>query len=756
MKSYDNTPEELELAPWATRAMMLYGVNVNLQRAIPSIVDGLKPIHRRILYSILKKHNDGFVTVATSIGDTIHYSPHGNIGMKDIYARLAQPFSNNVPLLTAKGNCGTPIAGNDAAAERYWSVKLSKFTLDVLFDEFDGKVNMRPNYDNTDLEPITLPAKFPVILLNGSNGIGYTLSSDCLPYNLSEIADATIKLIRNPRANITLIPDSPTGCDIIVNSETSFTMQSSFEIDNVNYTITFKNTPYGEYFSKIDDELCKIQLSPSPIHEILSANDESDLLENKIRYIVRCKPGNMYNVLNKLLKRIRGFRAPMSTLNVNVVDAGFKMKKLSPQQILLRWIANRMREKRSFYLRELVEKTTKHNMLEGKLHMLSPENLNKTIKIFRSCESKDEIIEALVAGYNGKISTSQANYISELKLYQLTSGEYKKTNDELKKVDERIAWVHSVVEDPEQIKDVIVDELKTIKKNYGYPRRSKILNLKSNDAHNVNIVQILEDGSVMFNDTEDPEHLSSDITPITGDDVCLIDDLGQFLWVNVNDIEHNTQFTLTSIGRTQMGRCIAAISNKDHDIILLSNKGRIKLMPMDRIPSNQSKKPLVPLMEDERIVSVLDIAEPSHDLLVYTSDGLGKRFKLSDLNKTTTVDSQGQFLITEHETAGIFPINPNKQWLVYVTRLGRIRVNHQKFLGTGKKFDGVKPIIKLSPQDDLIAVFCTEKDKSITLHHADGRITTVNIDSIEPSTMSMPPIRPKHVPATKVLRATLS
>ena len=755
MKPFENIPELLELGPWATRAMMLYGVNVNLQRAIPSIVDGLKPIHRRILYSIYKKHGAGNVTVATSVGETIHYSPHGNLGMKDVYARLAQPFSNNIPLLTPNGNCGTAVAGNDAAADRYWSVRISPFALDVLFDEFDGKVNMRPNYDNTDFEPITLPSKFPVILLNGSNGIGYTLSSDCLPYNINEIADATIKLLKNPNAKVKLIPDSPTGCDIIVNSDTSYTMQSTFEIDNLNYTITFKNTPYGEYLTKIDDELCKIQTSPSPIKEIITADDESDLIAGKIRYIVRCKPGNMYKVLNTLFRRVRGFRAPMSTLNVNVVDTGFKMRKLSPEQILVRWIQNRLREKRSFYLRELVDKTTEHNMLEGKLFMLSPENLDKTIKIFRACNSRDEIIEALVKGYPGRITTSQANYVSELKMYQLTSGEYAKTKEKLQQVSDRIAWVRSVVDNPDKIKEVIADEIKTIKNKYGFPRRSKILNMNES-AGNVKIIQILADGSVMFNETEDPEHMTSDITPITGDSVCLIDEHAHFTWVDTNTIEQNKQFTLTSIGKLPMGKCVAAVSNKDHDIILLSNQGRIKLMSIDKIPSNQSSKPLVPLNDDEYIVSVLDISDPSQDLLMYTSDGLGKRIKLSDLNKVSSVDAQGQFLITGHDTAGIFPINPNKPWLVYVTKLGRMRVNHQKFLGTSKKFGDVKPIIKLSPQDDLIAVFCTEKEKTVTLYHVDGRITSVHVDSIEPSTMSMPPTKPKHVPAVKLLRATIS
>ena len=751
-----NNPGELELSDYATRAMMLYGVNVNLQRAIPCLSDGLKPIHRRILYSIYRNHGKNQVTVASSIGETIHYSPHGELTMRDVYAGLSQPFSNNIPLLFADANYGTATVGKDAAAARYWSVKLAKFTLDVMFDEFDNTVNMRPNYDNTDVEPITLPCKFPVILLNGSNGIGYTLSSDCLPYNPNEIADATIKLLKNPNAKIHLVPDSPTGCDIIIKDEFTFIMQSSFEIDNVNYTITFKNTPFGEYLANIDEALCKIQLGPNPIKEIISADDESILIENKVRYVIRCKPGNMYRVVDTLFRRVPGFRVSLSTRNMNVVDTNFHMRKLQPDQILLLWIQNRLKEKRSFFLRELVTKTTEHNMLLGKLLMLSPENLNKTIKIFRSCKSKDEIIQALVNGYDGKISTSQANYVSEMKMYQLTSGEYDKTKKQLDEVRERIDWLHEIVNDPEKVKEVIADDIRSIKNQYGYSRHSQIINLKNNGTTTLRIIQILPDGSVMFNDTENPEHLSSDITPIDGDKVCLIDEFGQFLWVDVNRIQANKQFTLTSIGKVQMGKCIAAVSNQDHDIILLSNKGRIKYMPIDHIPSNASRKPLIPLNEDEHLISILDIGDTSKDLLVYTSDGNGKRFHISELNKVLSVDAQGQFLMNGYDVAGIFAINPNKPYLVYVTRLGRMRVNHSKFLGTGKKFGGIKPIIKLSPQDDLIAVFCAEQDQSVSLYHVDGRVSTVRIDSLETSTMSVPPTKPKHVPGVKLIRATLS
>lgn len=750
----------IELSPYATRSMMLYGTNINLQRAIPSVVDGLKPVHRRLIYASLRNQGDNWVTVETLSGQVLKWHPHGNIGMKDVVALLAQPFNNNIPLFTAHGNCGTyPTGGKDAAAGRYWKVKISKFVMDVMLDEFDGKVNMKPNHDDSDVEPITFPAKFPVVLLNGSNGIGYTLSSDCLPYNLNEVADATIKLLKNPRAKVNLVPDSPTGCDIIINSPTTFTMQASYEIDTVNYTITFHNTPFGECISSIDDALCEIQRSSNPIKEILTADEETnkeDLKKTRLNYIIRCKPGNMYKVLNTVFKRVPGLRITVNTCNCNVVDTTFKVRELQPHQIILRWIANRLIEKRAYYLRELVRKTTEKNMLEGKLFMLDDKNLNTTIEIFKTSHTQEETIQRLVKAYKGHVSSSQANYIADAKMRHLTKDEFKRTEEKLREVEERIEFIRSVVNDPERIKEIIADDIRTIKKDYGFPRRSKILNLQTSDVTNVSVVQIMSDGSVQFTDTTNPERLASDISTISGDEVCLIDDKGQFIWIPLDSIENNKPYTLTSIGKSQMTGCVAAVSNKSHNIIILTNKGRIKYMPIEKIPSNQTRKPLLPLNDDEKIVTILDIANENNDLLVYTSDGLGKRFSVSDLNLVQSVDAQGQFIINDHEVAGIFSINPNKPLLLYVTRLSRLRVNHMKYLPTSNKFGSIKNIIPLSPQDDLVAVFCVDNDQTVTLNHVDGRITTINVGSIEPSTMSIPPTKPKHVPAVKVLRATIS
>lgn len=754
----DNKMPVADLGPLMINYMQLYGVNINLQRAIPQIQDGLKPVQRRFLYQFFRFYRNSKVRVSVIMGDLMKLHPHSDQGTGDTIARMCQPFSNNIPLVEAMGNAGNVTSGDDAASPRYLDIVLPKFTVDILFDEFDGKVGMKPSYDNTSKEPFCLPAKFPIILVNGTAGIGYTLSCDVPPFNLSEVADATIKLLKNPKANINLVPDSPTGCDILVLNDKSFIMQSSFDVDNVNYIITIKNTPYLKYIEKIDSDLRAIQDGPNPIKEIISADDESDLVVGKFEYVIRCKPCNLYKVIDTLFKRVSGFREAISTKNMVIVDTDFTTKRYDTRQILCSWIIYRLHAKRGWFLRELVDKNTEYDMLSGKLFMLSPENINKTIDIFTKGKSKDEIIQELVRRYDRKVTTSQANYISELKLYQLNSNEYEKTKKLMGELKENIDYICGVVDDPEKIKEVIIDEIKTIKNKYGQPRKSKILNLDKQNSANIGIVQILTDGSVVFAETENPEHLSSDVTPVSGSEVCLIDEFGAFIKVDTNKVPHDKPIALTSIGKSVMGKCVAAVSNQSNNIVILTNLGRIKYMPVNRIPSNATRKPIIPLSSlDEKIVSILEVpSNGGSDILMYTEDGLGKRIQTSDLNKVTSVDAAGQFIIKENNVSGMFLIDSKKPYLAYVTRLGRLRLNHSKFLITGKKFADPKPIIKLSPQDDLIAVFCVDKDQSITLNHADSRVSTVNVSSLQVSTMSIPPERPKHVPGVKVIRATIS
>lgn len=758
-KNFENNYVEEDVGELSTKYMALYGININLARAIPFVTDGLKPSFRRILYAVYKTYGKEPFVVASGVGDLLHYSPHGDRGAGDIFARLAQPFSNNIPLLDSSdgGNSGNAVNGNDAAAPRYLQMQISQFSLDVFFKEFDGKVNMIPTYDGRTVEPVTLPARVPVILLNGTSGVGYTLSSDVPPYNLNEVINATIKLMKNQTSKIRLVPDSPTGCDVIIIDDNHFVFQSSFDVDNRNYEIIIHNTPYMEYLDDINTRLCEIQDSTNPISEIVDADEESDLIAGDVKYVIRCKKCNLYQVINKLFKRVSGFRKNIATTNMKVVEPNFQIKDYDVTSILLSWINNRIREKRAWFIRCLVDKTSQYNAFKGKAFMLSDKHINKTIEMCRKGSSKEEIIKLLMDCFKGKVSSSQANLVAEVPLYKLNSKEYERTMEQLKLLEEEIVRLKAIVSDEEHIKEEIINDMNEIKKQYGFSRRSKIINLDGDNTESVSVVQILTDGSVIFSETENVEHLSSDVTPLSNDDVCLIDEHGGYIWVDTNKIHHDKPITMTSVGRgTPMGNCISAVSNRSNDIVMLSNKGRIKLMPIDRIPSNSARKPLIPLEEDEYLVSVMEVSDSSlTDILAYTNDGMGLRFQTSDLNKTLSVDANGQFIMKGQTVAGMFQLTTGKPLIAYVTKLGRVRINQAKYLTTSKKSGTPRPIIQLSAQDDLVAVCCVDKEDKLVLSHADTRVSTINVSSLPVSTMSIPPERPKHVPSVKVIRVTI-
>ena len=766
-EDYPENPNvtEADMKPLMVDYRCIYGMNINLERSFPSIADGLKPVMRRIMYMIYTKYGLNKFKVGTMVGIVLTIHPHGDQGMGGTFARMAQDFANNIPLLSTleTGNSGNATSGDDYASPRYLDMKMSKFAYDILFDEFDNKVNMKQSSSPDILEPITLPSKFPIVLLNGTSGIGWTMSSDIPPYNLNEIADATIKLLKNPDAKVHLVPDSPTGCDIIILDTGNFMFQSSFEVDNMNYQIIFKNTPYMKFFDDIDAKLCELQKGPHAISEIIDANDDSNLIEGKLRYVIQCKPCNLYNVINKLFKLVPGFRSQIPTSNMHVVDTNLTTKVYDERQILCAWIKHRIFEKRGFFQRKLVRYNAEKNQLTGKAFMLNGKNLHTTISIIEKSKSdKEGIINELVKAFKPHVTTSQAKIVAESPMYKISAKEYNATVERLKAVEADIDYARHAISSEETIKQIIIDELTEIKKTYGYPRRSKILNGGSNNNADKNIgyVEIESNGSIMFSETSDPNFISSDIIPISGDEVCCIDDKARFLWVDVNKVPHEKQITLTSIGRSQMSGCLHVVSNVDHNVALLTNMGRIKVIPIERFPSNSSKKPLMPLSPGENIVSILELLpnDSNPDILIYTKNGLGKKIASSDLNVQKTVESSGQTIIdssSDDEVCGMFFIDPKKPFLLYVAKSGKIRLNHSKFLTTSKKYSKPFPILTLTERDSLFSVACVTKTNTVKLYHADSRISTINIDSMEPSTMQAPLKRPKHVPGVPIARVVI-
>lgn len=800
--------KEQEMYDLATNYMSLYGVNVNMARAIPFIKDGLKPIHRRILYAAYRFYRDNFVKTSVLLGDVGKFSPHGDQGLNAVVAKMAQPFANNIPLLTAKGNVGNVTTGNDFAADRYYAVKISKFAMDMIFGEFDGKVNMIPSYDGSLEEPFTLPTKFPIILLNGTSGIGYTLSSDIPPYNLIEVANATIKIIEffkefkdasekycrkhknyiseylsfgpnvynvmtiDPkvikelglkRPKIHLVPDSPTGCNIYIKDANKFLMESVYTIDNTNYTITIKNTPYLKFLDNIDAALREVQRSNNPINEIIDAGEQSDDVSKEFKYVIKCKPCNVQNVVNTLFRRVGGFRSTLSTSNMTVIDSTYHTKNFTVGEILGDWIAQRFVDKRAWFLRDLVEKTTRLNMLEGVEIMLRGKNLEKTINIIKK-NKRHDVVPALVKGYNGEITSSQAAYVNELPLYRITVDEHDKTVEEIEKLNDKIKWIRKVTDNDDAVLDTIVDDLTQVKTDYPIPRKSRIISGGLDETlQPVGTACILPSGNILLSEMASPELISSDIKTLSGSIACLIDEYGSFINIDTRTAQHNAELPLQSLGndKKKLYKCVGILSNPNNYAVILTNKSRVKIMPIKSILTSKANivpRSIAPLDTDETIVSVLEVSNLADDALVYTKDGLGKRIRLSDVVLSTTTSAIGRFLNQDiNNVSGMFIIDGNKPLILYVSNLGRLRVNHAKYLVAGKKYSDLKPIIELSERDDLIAVFCCDDKQTVTLHLDNGKLLNVKIDTLGISTINTPPVKAKGLTGrTTVIRASIT
>ena len=540
-------------------------------------------------------------------------------------------------------------------------------------------------------------------------------------------------------------------------------MESVYEIDNTNYTITIKNTPYMKFLDNIDATLREVQRSNNPIPEILDAGEQSDDVSKEFRYVIKCKPCNIQSIVNTLFRRVGGFRASIATSNMTVIDSTYHTKNFTVEEILGDWIAQRFIDKRAWFLRDLVEKTTRLNMLEGVEIMLRGKNLEKTINIVKK-NKRSDVIPALVKGYNGEVTSSQAAYVSELPIYRITIDEHDKTVNEIEKLKEKIKWIRKVTDNDDAVLDTIIDDLVQVKTDYPIQRKSKIISGGLNETlQPVGTACILPTGNILLSEMASPELLSSDIKTLSGNIICLVDEYGSFINIDTRTVPHNKELPLQSLGnnKKKLYKCIGILSNPNNYAVILTNKGRIKIIPISSVLTSKANimvKSIVPLDMDETVVSVLEVSNLADDALIYTKDGLGKRIRLSEITLSTTVGACGRFLNSDiNNVTGMFIIDGNKPLILYISNLGRLRVNHAKYLVAGKKYSELKTIIELSERDDLIAVFCCDDKQTVTLYLDNGKQLNVRIDSLGISTINTPPVKAKGLSGrTTVIRASIT
>lgn len=463
-----------------------YSMSVIVSRALPDVRDGLKPVHRRILYAMNESGytpNKPHMKSARTVGDVIgKYHPHGDSAVYDTMVRLAQPFSLRLPLIDGHGNFGS-IDGDSAAAMRYTEARLDKPAMELLRDLDKETVDFQPNYDESLQEPTVLPSRFPNLLVNGSNGIAVGMATNIPPHNLGEAIDATCLMIDNPDCTtedlLTAMPgpDFPTGglimgkkgiLDAYETGHGNLTIRAKCEIEekkNGRASIVVKEIPYQVNRKRLLEKLGEL-VRDKKLPEISNIHDAAD--RKGIDIIIDLKSNAIPQVvLNKLFKHTQlqvGFGCNMLAL-VNGTP-----RVLSLKEILFYYIEHQkdVVTRRTRY--ELAKAEEREHILEG--YIIALDNIDEVIHIIRSSETDKEAAERLTERFG--LSEKQTNAILEMRLRRLTGLERTKIEEELAELREKIAYYKQILADENLLKQVIKEELQEIKKKYNTPRRTRL------------------------------------------------------------------------------------------------------------------------------------------------------------------------------------------------------------------------------------------------------------------------------------------
>ncbi|MEG2533350.1 MAG: DNA gyrase subunit A [Gordonibacter sp.] len=487
-----------------------YSMSVIVARALPDVRDGLKPVHRRILYAMNESGytpNRPHMKSARTVGDVIgKYHPHGDTAVYDAMVRLAQPFSMRVPLVDGHGNFGS-IDGDHAAAMRYTESRLDKSAMELLRDLDKETVDFSPNYDESLEEPSVLPARFPNLLVNGSQGIAVGMATNIPPHNLGETIDATCMMLDNPDVTTEELmgalpgPDFPTGgiimgkkgiADAYETGRGSLTIRAKSEIEekkNGRFSIVVKEIPYMVNRQRLLEKLGEL-VRDKKLPEISNIHDGAD--RHGIDIIIDLKSNAIPQVvLNKLYKHTQlqvGFGCIMLSLVDNVP------RVLSLKEMLFYYIEHQENVivRRTRY--ELAKAEERAHILEGLIIAL--DNIDEVIKIIRASQTDAEASARLTERFG--LSKKQTDAILEMKLRRLTGLERGKIQEELAALLERIAYYQRVLADPALVREIIKEELLEIKKKFGTPRRTRL----SGDAKDIDVEDLIADENMVVTVTK--------------------------------------------------------------------------------------------------------------------------------------------------------------------------------------------------------------------------------------------------------------
>jgi DNA gyrase subunit A len=670
------------------KSFLEYSMSVIVARALPDVRDGLKPVHRRILYTMYEAGlfpEKKYLKCAATVGDVLgKYHPHGDASVYDALVRLAQDFSMRYPLVDGHGNFGS-VDGDPPAAYRYTEAKMSKISMEMLTDINKDTVDFVPNYDDRLKEPEVLPSRYPNLLVNGSTGIAVGMATNIPPHNLGEVIDGLICLIQNPDAGLDELmehikgPDFPTGGIIMGKSgirsayatgRGKIILRANTTIEEIKgrNCIIVTEIPYMVNKARLIENIADLA-KEKRIDGIHFIRDESD--RDGMRIVIELKKDAIPQIVQNQLFSFTQLQETVGVIMLALV--GKEPKVLTLKQMLeeyLKFQEEIIRRRTEFDLKKLRER---EHILQGLV--IAVDNLDEVINICRTSKNQQEIKERLIKRFS--LSDVQAEAIAMMRLYQLSSMERQKILDELAQIMEKIADLEDILARRERVLSIITEELLEIKKKYADKRKTDI--------------EIVS-GEV-------------DIADLIAEENCVVacTNIGYIKRQPVSDYRTQNRGGRGVNGMKQREEDFVAemfVASTHDDVLFITNKGVMYKLKCYEIPEGSRNSRgvnvinLLPLSEGEKIAAMIktDGFDDGKFIIMVTKNGKIKRTELSQYKNVRKNGLIAIGLDEGDEIAGVRMTDGNAQ-IIVATRMGyAIRIDETQMRPMGRSAHGVKAI----------------------------------------------------------------
>lgn len=707
--------EDVDLKTQMEKCYIDYSMSVIIGRALPDIRDGLKPVHRRILYSMHElglTPDKSFHKSANVVGHTMaYYHPHGDSSIYDAMVRMAQNFSMRYMLVEGKGNFGT-LDGDPPAAYRYTEAKMNKISTEMLRDLGKDTVDFRPNFDEKKQEPEVLPSRFPNLLVNGSNGIAVGMATSIPPHNLKEVIDAVVEIIDNPNATLDDImnhikgPDFPTGASImgreaikkayetgrgkiIVRAKTEIE-----ELPNGKSEIIVTEIPYQVNKAMLVEKIGQL-VRDKKIEGITDLRDESSK-KTGIKIVIETRRDvNPNVVLNNLFKH-SSLQEVYSVILLSIVDG--EPKILNLVDILQYYLK---------YQKEVVTRRTKFDLNKAleRLHLvqgllIAIDNIDEVIEIIRS--AYDDAMQKLMDRFS--LSEVQATAILDMRLRRLQGLEKEKLQDEERELGEKIAYFNSILESEEKLLSIIKEEIIEIRDKYKDARRTQITSM----PHEIDVKDTIPNEEVTITLTHQ----------------------GYIKRLPVD----------TYKAQKRGGKGISSMTTKEEDfvekllitsnhekILFITNKGKIYNLNAYEIPQTSRTAKgsniinLLPLEKDEKIATIITTRENEDNayIVMCTKKGIIKKTRISEFTKSKRQGMKAINLKEDDELVNSLLTADNTN-LFLVTKKGMaIMFEENTLRPMGRTATGVIAM-RLKKDDEIVSLEIASNDKQVLIISENG------------------------------------